>query len=781
MAAPNVTLQEIDLSTRVPGFPGVFGAIVIPAKKGPIDQPTLIDNEVQFLQLYTPNEKVEIGFDLAHFSALAYLQKSNRLWVQRAVPIDYLFGGVSIWTDASANPNNSFGVGEQDPTAHSFAGEEAVIIFGANPGDWNNSIAITIINARDSETVAFAGIDAGTDIITTTQNWKTGEQVIVQGNFLPTPFVNNGNYFVIALSATTIRLATSLANAQAAVAIDITFPSFSLVHSQINFTLSSFNVGMDIPTGTPLRVGTPTNVNWLVQPLVAASLVFAIRVNAFTIKVASTLANAQAGIAITLTAPFIETVLTGNINPTTNEFTVVNNYPTGSKVLLTSLGFPSQFVAGTTYFVINISPTVIQLASSLANALAAIPIDFDAFTASVTISRQFEVVFGPEVGLTLAPLILVREDNAFIINVYKDTNFNEILESWTVSRDPTAKDGFGNNLFIEDVLLQSNYIRGLSNSTISETVVVKGQGDPLLLAGGSDGSPVTDSNMITAVQVFANADDKPVTVLMDGGFTTPAYQSALITLVEPRQDSVAILSTPFSAEAAADYLNQIINYRNLTLNANSSFGALYTPHVQVTDKFNNITIFVAPDGYAAGAISFTALNFEMWFPVGGFKRGVLNVADVKRRFSRSEIDLLYDNGINPIRFIPGRGVVIWGQKTLLSRPSSLSRLNVRLLLIVLEPAIKVALEDFLFELNDESTRALVRSALNSFLGDVKARRGVTDFLVVCDGTNNSAQDVDNFTLNVWIFIKPTQAVEFIKAKLVITSQSTDFSLAAESL
>ena len=208
--------------------------------------------------------------------------------------------------------------------------------------------------------------------------------------------------------------------------------------------------------------------------------------------------------------------------------------------------------------------------------------------------------------------------------------------------------------------------------------------------GGDDGLAVTSADMITAVQKFKNPDDIQLTLLMDAGFTVPAYQKEMDTICRNRYDCVALLSSPFADEISSNYISDLKDYRKVDLNINSSYSALYTPHVKIKDRFNDRDIFVSPDGYAGAAISATASNFELWFPPAGFKRGLINVLDVSRRFEKGEMDILYNAGINPIRFAPGRGIEIWGQNTLLYRPSSLDRLTVRVFLLVSEPGIVLA-------------------------------------------------------------------------------------------
>jgi len=302
------------------------------------------------------------------------------------------------------------------------------------------------------------------------------------------------------------------------------------------------------------------------------------------------------------------------------------------------------------------------------------------------------------------------------------------------------------------------------------------------LNGGTDGNAVTDSDLLLALDDFSNIDNIPLTIMMDGGWATPAYQiQGINSLCSTRMDCIGLLSVPYSKEASEYYINEIVDYRKNQLNISSSFTALFTSHVSIYDKFNNRSIYVSPDGYIAAIISKTAANYELWYPPAGFRRGMIDVLDVKRRYSDGERDILADNNINPIRFAPGRGIVNWGQRTLLARPSALQGMNVRLMLIVVEPAVKTALEDFIFELNTVATRTTVSAILNSYMTGIKSRNGVYDFSVVCDRTNNTDEDIDNHILNVWLFVKPTIDIEYIPCTVVITRTGTSFSSAALAL
>lgn len=369
------------------------------------------------------------------------------------------------------------------------------------------------------------------------------------------------------------------------------------------------------------------------------------------------------------------------------------------------------------------------------------------------------------------------DQKAFVIKVRAG---NREVERWVVSLEEEAKDGNGVSIYLETVLQRSAYIRGYANPGRStDDIGLTTDTDWIALAGGDIGT-VTKGSFINAMSHFREKDNYPVTLLLDGGFADPDYARELVDIAEFRKDAVAILSVPAEAEMSADYLNAVVGYATTPGTGvggiNSSYASLYTPHIKVYVADIDEYRYVSPDGYVAGAISRTAANYEIWYPVGGWNRGRLNVVDILRHYSSGELDYLYDNGVNPIKYRRGKGIAIWGQKTLWRIPSALDRLNVRLLLIVIENAIAEALENFLFELNDEFTRRLIKAMIESYMEDIKARRGVYDYLVVCDESNNSPVDIDNYRLNVDLYVKPTKAIEYIHFRTVITPTGVDFSM-----
>jgi len=367
---------------------------------------------------------------------------------------------------------------------------------------------------------------------------------------------------------------------------------------------------------------------------------------------------------------------------------------------------------------------------------------------------------------------IVKYPNAFMIYVY---NEGSLAESFLCSRDQSAKDGYGRSMYIEDVLNSSLYIRAMNNDAVGVTHLPKENLVPILLGGGDNGYAVADSQMITALNTMMNAQDLPVNIVVDGGRTTQAWQKALNGFSSNRKDCFAVLSIPFSAENTQDYISAISEYKK-NLAMESSYAAIYSSHQLIYDSYTGRDIWISPESFAAQRLNYTAQQFEPWYPAAGTTRGVVNSIDTKLRFTQGEMDYLYNMNINPIKWDSINGIIIWGQKTLQSKPSALDRINVRMLLIVIEPALKKTLESYLFELNDTTTRSVIVSVMANYMQSIQARRGVTSFRVVADSTNNTPSDVANGILNVDLYITPTTSLEEINLSVIITSQGVQVTV-----
>lgn len=343
------------------------------------------------------------------------------------------------------------------------------------------------------------------------------------------------------------------------------------------------------------------------------------------------------------------------------------------------------------------------------------------------------------------------------------------VERWRVSKTSNLLDGYGKSLFVEDVINgNSDYITVTSLPASTELPDMTQSLD--LVGGTNDTTALADADVTTAWSLFANKRAIDVTLLINGGFATETVQMAMINLAEARADAIAILDVPEDSNAATD----AATYSDTTLNANSSFAALYAGWPQIYDQYNDKTLYAPPSGYVAAVMAFTATVSEPWSAPAGTTRGGLNVLGVNEIYTEGDRDVLYESNVNPIQSDIGLGVYIDGQKTLSRAPSALDRINVRMLLIVIQKAITRALKPFVFEANDPFTRENIFSLVSNYMNNILARRGVYEFKVVCDETNNTAQVIDQNKLLCDLFVKPTRTAEFIKLNTIVTATGVDF-------
>ena len=519
MPAPYIKSVLQDQSTRVNSVGSVYTGIVIAARKGPENKPYLITNQTQFLNVFTPNNRIEIGWDNAYQDAYFLLRDTNKLYVTRAASATALYGGCVIKQSTSENQNIALSTGLADPNTYDFQDDDAFLIYGNSPGSYNNDIAISVITDQ-----------------------------------------------------TTVRL-----------------------------------------------------------------------------------------------------------------------------------------------------------------------------------------------------------EGAFQIRVYNNTT---LVETHTVSLNPELKNGYGVNCYLETVLESSNFIRGIVAPLTPGVAIpeVKAQTESnLALAGGSDGTAVTDAERITALKTLNNVNDIPLQLLVDGGNTTAQFQQAMLDVCTARGESTfALMSTPYEAEVNSDALTELKEYRNETLNANTYLAALYTPHCQVYDEFNDRNIYISPSALVAGRVVQTVQNYGWQFPAAGYNRGIVNAIDVAAYFTPDQIDELSDNQINTLMKDPGYGIVVYDQQTLRSIASDLQEQSISCYINVqLRPALKESLKGYLFELNDEETRSDIYTMIYTYMQSQQAARAVYEFRVVCDETNNSDDDIQNNRLNVWVYLKPTKPAKFIEQKIIVTPYSVD--------
>ena len=294
------------------------------------------------------------------------------------------------------------------------------------------------------------------------------------------------------------------------------------------------------------------------------------------------------------------------------------------------------------------------------------------------------------------------------------------------------------------------------------------------LANGRYGLP-TDADLFNAYDRFKNPEEIDVSLIITGAANNTVAEYVVDNIAGTRKDCVAFVS-PLYADAvnnAGSEADDMITYRNLF---NSSAYAVMDNNWKLQfDKYNNVYRWVPLNGDIAGLCVRTDFERDPWYSPAGFNRGqIKNVVKLAWNPDKTDRDELYKNGINPVVSFPGEGVVLYGDKTMLAKPSAFDRINVRRLFIVLEKAIARAAKYSLFEFNDEFTRAQFVALVEPFLRDVQGRRGIYDFRVVCDTTNNTPEVIDRNEFIGDIYIKPASSINFIQLNFVAVRTGVAF-------
>ena len=285
----------------------------------------------------------------------------------------------------------------------------------------------------------------------------------------------------------------------------------------------------------------------------------------------------------------------------------------------------------------------------------------------------------------------------------------------------------------------------------------------------------TDSDIIKAYDKFANPEEIDVSLVMAGPHSQTVAEHIVDNIAETRKDCVAFISPERSdvVNNDGDEVTHITSFRN-QFNS-SSYAVMDSGWKYQFDKYNNVYRWVPLNGDIAGLCVRTDFERDPWFSPAGFNRGqIKNVVKLAWNPTKAERDDLYKTGVNPVVAFPGEGVVLYGDKTLLARPSAFDRINVRRLFIVLEKAIARAARYSLFEFNDEFTRAQFVALVEPFLRDVQGRRGIFDFRVVCDDTNNTPEIIDRNEFVGDIYIKPARSINFIQLNFVAVRTGVAF-------
>ena len=382
-------------------------------------------------------------------------------------------------------------------------------------------------------------------------------------------------------------------------------------------------------------------------------------------------------------------------------------------------------------------------------------------------------------------IVVIDEDGLF------SGTANTVLEKYPfVSKASDAKDDSGNSNYYKNVIAaQSQYIHWLAHPATANLGSGTAWGSTannsafktltsnvtFSLSGGTDGT-IGTSQITTGWDLFKNAEAVDIALCVTGTGNSTIATYVVSNIAESRKDCVAFISptkasvvnNPTGEAAAA------VAFRNgLT---SSSYAVIDSGYKYQYDKYADLYRWIPLNGDIAGLCVRTDNERDPWFSPGGLNRGVIkNVVKLAWNPTKTERDTLYVAGVNPVVSFPGEGTVLFGDKTMLAKPSAFDRINVRRLFIVLEKAIARAARFSLFEFNDQFTRAQFVAIVEPFLRDVQGRRGITDFRVVCDETNNTGQVIDSNQFIGDIYIKPARSINFIQLNFVAVRTGVSFN------
>lgn len=387
-----------------------------------------------------------------------------------------------------------------------------------------------------------------------------------------------------------------------------------------------------------------------------------------------------------------------------------------------------------------------------------------------------------------ANLVTAKYDELHAVVVDADGTLSgeagTVLERFPfISKATGIKMSDGSSAYYKDVLNESSkYVwwvkhpaagTNWGNAAPSTTFANLASNLTVTLSGGVSADP-TPADILEGYDLFDNEEAVTVNLIMTGdGNATVA--TGVIAMVESRKDAIVLLSPPLSAVVnnSGGEANSIVTFRNAL--PSSSFAVLDSGYKYQYDRYNDTYRWVPLNGDIAGLCARTDMTNDPWWSPGGLNRGqIKNVIKLAFSPSKANRDTLYSAGVNPVVSMPGQGTVLYGDKTMLSRPSAFDRINVRRLFIVLETAIAKAAKYSLFEFNDSFTRSQFVSMVEPYLRTVMGRRGITAFKVVCDATNNTPDIIDRNEFVASIFIQPTRSINFITLNFVATRTGVQF-------
>jgi hypothetical protein len=719
LASPGIVVKEIDLTFgRVVPSANKIAGLVAPFVKGPVDVPTLIENENDLLKNFGDPQTVDKHYE-NWLVASSYLAYGGSLKVVRADNTglrNAFVGTASSIKIKSIDHYNELGYDENALTSTVFATK--------NPGSWGNGLKVAIIDARADQILS--GINTSTIQI----GYGVTQSVVGK----PNPGAGT----------------TSLLDGHL---------------KGIITEIGSNTVSVKILTHVS-GIGTETNVDYQQSGLWTFSNTgsVAIHTSGTLTSYASTSYTSSSdwytAQTIGLTTTSSQSLPTSTISwsalgpkPGTSAYADARNsrFDEMHVVVIDSLGTLTGNAG-----------TIVEKHLNLSKASDA---QFSVGNASywrkyLANSPASNYVFG--LGGAAAGIVTTGYISGFTLT--PDGNWDQ---------DADNKVIFSSVGSVTYTLTGGKDYSGYSGIATSGSLTAS----LAELASGYDNFESTENQSIDFLLMGSAAYDL---------VTAQALANKLISVAELRKDCVAFISpyrsssltdtstqTAVTVNSAENTTNNLINFYSSV--ASSSYAVFDSGYKYMYDRFSDTFRYVPLNGDLAGLCARNDINNFPWYSPAGTARGaILNAVKLAFNPTKSQRDRLYSNRINPVVFSPGAGIILFGDRTAFAKSSAFDRINVRRLFIYLENAISAAAKDQLFEFNDEITRTNFVNTVEPFLRDVQAKRGITDYVLVCDETNNTASVIDNNEFVADIYIKPARSINFIGLTFIATKTGVDF-------
>jgi phage tail sheath protein FI len=751
--SPGVNVTEIDLTTVIPAVSTTEAAIGGVFRWGPVDKPLLIQNEDQLVNRF--GKPTSANFE-TFFTAVNFLSYADALYVSRA----HHSSGNNVLNSTASIQQGSIVVSS---TAHGAANGD--VVFG--PGIPAGAIVANVNSLNEFELSIPADVTATAAVQIFDDNYSFNAIANTNAAQLSSQITKNEDDYI-----------TAEGNYDTDVQFVAKYPGElgNSLRISVCDSAAAFNGTTDL-----LTVDTANTLT--------ANVVLTIGSNTATISVQNAAAGALVGDANSSAAVLASVVSTLTIN----DLIRAGNSSIGTQdLVISSIGAVTKSLTGSDET--GVATVVVNFTDrySLSSDFSSTNLQRFWGGASVVDKAPGQSSYQVASGNTAA------QDELHVVVYDEDGKISGIpgtvLEVYQgLSRATDSKTLDGGNNYYKNVLNQSSryvwYGHDISGAASATAALLASSSNlgaySKSFIGGrdtKDESNISVGDVITAYDQYKSAEDIDISLVITGksrgGSQGQQLGNYLVdNIAEARKDCVVFIS-PDRADVvnntSGDIEQDVVAFRNAC--RSTSYAVMDSGYKYQYDKYNDVYRYVPLNGDTAGLTAYTADVNDAWWSPAGFNRGqIKNIVRLAWNPKKAERDVLYSNGVNPVVNFPGQGIVLFGDKTMLSKPSAFDRINVRRLFIVLEKAIATSAKFTLFEFNDPFTRASFVNLVTPFLRNVQGRRGITDFAVICDDTNNTGAVVDANEFVGDIYIKPARSINFIQLNFVAVRSGVEFS------